>query len=42
LPLLDAVFGTLHMPRGREPTGYGISDPVPESYPAQLLHPFRR
>jgi sterol desaturase/sphingolipid hydroxylase (fatty acid hydroxylase superfamily) len=42
LPLLDAMFGTLHLPRDREPTGYGIAEPVPETYPAQLLHPFRR
>jgi sterol desaturase/sphingolipid hydroxylase (fatty acid hydroxylase superfamily) len=42
LPLLDAVFGTLYMPRDREPMGYGLGEPMPESYPAQLLHPFRR
>ena len=40
-PFWDVVFGTLHMPRGRGPAGFGITDPVPQSYVAQLLYPFR-
>lgn len=40
-PFWDVVFGTLHMPRGRSPIGYGINDPVPRSYVDQLLYPFR-
>jgi sterol desaturase/sphingolipid hydroxylase (fatty acid hydroxylase superfamily) len=41
LPLLDVLFGTLHMPRGRMPSKYGLDQPIPATYPAQLLHPFR-
>lgn len=42
LPLLDLLFGTLHMPRGRRPGAYGIGDPVPSGYLRQMAHPFRR
>jgi sterol desaturase/sphingolipid hydroxylase (fatty acid hydroxylase superfamily) len=42
LPLLDVVFGTLHMPRGRMPSAYGSDTPTPQNYLAQLAHPFRR
>lgn len=41
LPLLDVLFGTLHMPRGRLPTAYGIDAPMPQNYLLQLAHPFR-
>ena len=41
LPFWDVVFGTLHMPRGRGPVSFGITDPVPQTYAAQLLYPFR-
>jgi sterol desaturase/sphingolipid hydroxylase (fatty acid hydroxylase superfamily) len=41
LPLLDALFGTLHMPRGQMPSEYGLDQPIPATYPAQLLYPFR-
>ena len=41
LPLLDALFGTLHMPRGQMPNECGLDQPIPATYPAQLLHPFR-
>ena len=42
LPLLDALFGTMHLPRAW-PTGYGIAGgpPVPEGYARQFLWPFR-
>jgi sterol desaturase/sphingolipid hydroxylase (fatty acid hydroxylase superfamily) len=42
LPLLDLVFGTFHLPKGRWPATYGIDDPVPETYLAQLGWSFRR
>jgi sterol desaturase/sphingolipid hydroxylase (fatty acid hydroxylase superfamily) len=42
LPLVDWIFGTLYLPPGRTPRQYGLSEPVPESYFAQLIHPFRR
>jgi sterol desaturase/sphingolipid hydroxylase (fatty acid hydroxylase superfamily) len=41
LPLLDVLFGTAHMPRGRRPSQYGLDQPIPTTYPAQLLYPFR-
>jgi sterol desaturase/sphingolipid hydroxylase (fatty acid hydroxylase superfamily) len=41
LPLLDVIFGTLHMPLGQRPTAYGIDAPMPENYLSQLAHPFR-
>jgi sterol desaturase/sphingolipid hydroxylase (fatty acid hydroxylase superfamily) len=42
LPWLDALFGTLHLPDGRMPQTYGISEPMPEGYVKQLLFPLRR
>lgn len=41
LPLLDVLFGTLHMPAGKMPKAYGIDAPMPNNYLAQLIHPFR-
>jgi sterol desaturase/sphingolipid hydroxylase (fatty acid hydroxylase superfamily) len=42
LPAIDLVFGTFHLPGDRWPSRYGLEgDPVPESYPRQLLYPFR-
>jgi len=41
LPLLDIVFGTLHMPRGQTPSKFGLHQSIPATYPAQLLYPFR-
>jgi len=40
LSFLDALFGTLHMPRGRMPTSYGLDQPMPQRYAFQLLYPF--
>lgn len=40
LPFLDALFGTLHMPKGRMPEKYGTDRPLPRRYVAQLLYPF--
>jgi len=42
LALWDFIFGTAHLPRGRRPKAFGVADPVPAGYAAQLLHPFRR
>ncbi len=43
LPVIDAVFGTLHLPGDEWPAAYGIEgQPVPEGWGAQLVHPFRR
>lgn len=41
LPLLDLVFGTFHLPKGRWPDTYGIDAAVPESYLGQLGWSFR-
>ncbi len=40
LPLWDILFGTYYMPRERFPEDFGIREPMPESYPAQLWEPF--
>ncbi len=42
LPFLDALFGSLHMPRGRMPTAYGLDQPTPDRYVQQLIYPFTR
>ncbi|HEY7785401.1 MAG TPA: sterol desaturase family protein [Pyrinomonadaceae bacterium] len=42
LPLLDLIFGTIHLPKGRMPVSYGTSDPVPSTYFGQMLYPFRK
>jgi sterol desaturase/sphingolipid hydroxylase (fatty acid hydroxylase superfamily) len=40
LPFLDALFGTLHMPKGQMPTTYGLDRPMPQHYVRQLIYPF--
>jgi len=40
LAFLDALFGSLHLPRGRAPTTYGLDRPMPQRYLPQLLYPF--
>ena len=40
LSFLDALFGTLHMPRGQMPKAYGLDRPIPHRYALQLLYPF--
>jgi lathosterol oxidase len=43
VPLLDRLFGTLHLPGAEWPAAYGIEGhPVPEGWGRQLMHPFRR
>ena len=29
LPVIDWLFGTFYMPKGRQPADFGVSDPVP-------------
>jgi len=42
-PIIDRVFGTYHMPRGRWPEAYGVSsEPVPPGFTRQFLFPFAR
>ena len=41
-PLLDRLFGTFHMPRGRWPENYGVPEEVPPGYLRQFAYPFRR
>jgi len=41
LPLWDLLFGTFYMPR-RNPTSFGIDDPIPSGFLGQMLQPFRR
>jgi len=40
LPLWDILFGTFYMPR-RQPTVFGIDDPMPVGFIGQMLQPFR-
>jgi sterol desaturase/sphingolipid hydroxylase (fatty acid hydroxylase superfamily) len=40
LSFLDALFGSLHLPRGQAPTTYGLDEPMPQRYALQLLYPF--
>jgi sterol desaturase/sphingolipid hydroxylase (fatty acid hydroxylase superfamily) len=40
-PWVDALFGTLHLPKGRRPAAYGIAEEQPAGYLRQLAWPFR-
>ncbi len=41
LPVIDKIFGTAFLPRGRRPEGFGVPDPVPATdYLGQLRYPF--
>lgn len=40
-PILDVVFGTLHLPIDRWPTSYGLDEPEPDGYLRQLAWPLR-
>jgi sterol desaturase/sphingolipid hydroxylase (fatty acid hydroxylase superfamily) len=40
LPLLDALFGTLHLPSRGWPKSYGVDDKVPAGWARQLREPF--
>jgi sterol desaturase/sphingolipid hydroxylase (fatty acid hydroxylase superfamily) len=41
LPLVDLIFGTLHLPK-RWPTEYGIDTAMPPSMVGQIMSPFTR
>lgn len=41
LPLLDALFGSLHLPAREWPSRYGIDEPTPDGYLRQIAWPFR-
>jgi sterol desaturase/sphingolipid hydroxylase (fatty acid hydroxylase superfamily) len=41
-PVLDLMFGTFYMPKDKVPDAYGVADPMPRTFGAQLLYPFRR
>ena len=41
LPLIDVLFGTLHMPAGQRPKSFGIDTPMQQNYLKQLAYPFR-
>jgi sterol desaturase/sphingolipid hydroxylase (fatty acid hydroxylase superfamily) len=38
----DVLFGTVHLPRGRQPLSYGIDEQVPAGWVNRFYHPFRR
>jgi sterol desaturase/sphingolipid hydroxylase (fatty acid hydroxylase superfamily) len=38
----DVLFGTVHLPRGRQPSSYGIHERVPAGYVERFFYPFRR
>jgi sterol desaturase/sphingolipid hydroxylase (fatty acid hydroxylase superfamily) len=40
LPLMDWLFGTMHVPAGQWPIDYGIEESVPSTYLGQLAWPF--
>jgi sterol desaturase/sphingolipid hydroxylase (fatty acid hydroxylase superfamily) len=41
-PLLDLLFGTLYLPKGRQPMAFGvIGEAVPTTFFAQLAYPLR-
>jgi len=41
-PLYDVVFGTFYMPRGQQPTEFGIyGETMTENFIGQMLYPFR-
>ncbi len=43
LPVIDKIFGTAYMPKGKHPVGFGIHDPVPQvGYLRHLAYPFTK
>ena len=43
LPVIDRIFGTAYLPKDRRPSGFGVSDPVPdEGWLRHLAYPFTR
>jgi sterol desaturase/sphingolipid hydroxylase (fatty acid hydroxylase superfamily) len=43
LPVIDWLFGTFHLPKGRWPASYGLAhgEPIPEGYVRQFAYPFK-
>ena len=41
-PWIDRIFGTYFLPAGRWPKDYGVPEPVPQGYLAQMRYPFVR
>jgi len=41
-PLFDKLFGTYHMPSEHWPAHYGTTKPIPKTFFAQLIYPFRK
>jgi sterol desaturase/sphingolipid hydroxylase (fatty acid hydroxylase superfamily) len=37
----DVLFGTVFLPKGRQPLQYGIDEHVPAGWIGRFLHPFR-
>jgi sterol desaturase/sphingolipid hydroxylase (fatty acid hydroxylase superfamily) len=37
----DVLFGTVHLPSGRQPARYGIDEPVPAGWIGRFFFPFR-
>jgi sterol desaturase/sphingolipid hydroxylase (fatty acid hydroxylase superfamily) len=43
LPVVDKIFGTAYLPKGRRPVGFGTRSPVPaDGYLRHLAYPFTR
>jgi len=42
LPIWDILFGTYYMPKGRWPENFGINEPMPGGFLAQMWEPFGR
>src|SRR5262249_31821934 len=40
-PLMALLFGTYRCPP-KEPEAFGVTEPIPQDYAGQLLHPFKR
>jgi sterol desaturase/sphingolipid hydroxylase (fatty acid hydroxylase superfamily) len=41
-PVVDKIFGTIFLPRGRRPAVYGVDEEQPRGYLRQLTWPLRR
>jgi len=42
-PWYDRMFGTLYLPKGEQPTEFGVSgEQLPENFLGQMAYPFRR
>jgi sterol desaturase/sphingolipid hydroxylase (fatty acid hydroxylase superfamily) len=42
LPVLDMLFGTFYHPKEKVPNTYGVNEPLPKGYLAQLKYPFTK